>query len=71
MDEAEIQLREVLQVAKDALARYENSPTPPNFRMWRDSSELAVKWYRQWRLGGGNDEDSFDEGLAKVLAAGK
>lgn len=67
MDEAEVQMRTALRVASDALATYEADPDPKTFRMWRDSSEVAIKWYRQWRLGGGDDEESFDEEMAKLI----
>lgn len=71
MDESEIQMRTALRVASDALDRYEADPDPKTFRIWRDASELAVKWYRQHRLSGGEGEESFEAGLAKVLGEQK
>jgi hypothetical protein len=66
MDDARVQYESALEVARDALAAYRAEPTGANFRIWRDSEEVAIKWCRAQRLGSG--EDRTDEQLAEILS---
>jgi hypothetical protein len=62
-DDATQELETAIRVARTALAKWEENPTPANFRIWRDASEIAVKWHRAARMAGESTAD-FDRELA-------
>ena len=35
-----------LEMAEQARERYNDNPTAERFRVWRDASEIAIKWNR-------------------------
>lgn len=66
MDEARTQYLTAIDLANDALANYRNEPTSGNFRIWRDASEVAIKWCRAQRLG--REEPEGADELEQLLA---
>lgn len=67
MNEARIEFETAVEVSRDALADYKADPTAAKFRIWRDSSEVAIKWCRAQRLNG-SETSSTDDELEKLLA---
>lgn len=67
MDDARIEFETAVEMARDALADYKADPTAAKFRIWRDSSEVAIKWCRAQRLSQ-ETESSADKELEALLA---
>jgi predicted kinase len=67
MDDARIEFETAVEVSRDALAAYRADPSPRNFRIWRDASEVAIKWCRAQRLNS-SQEDRSDDELQALLA---
>lgn len=67
MDDAQIELNTAIDIARTALARWHDDPTTENFRVYRDASEIAIKWHRACRLGSGESSKTDDE-LDALLA---
>lgn len=67
MDDAQIEFKTNVEVARTALATWQAKPTRENFLTYRDASEIAVKWHRACRLGGAADE-SIESELDQLLA---
>jgi len=68
MDDARIEFETAVEMARDALADYKADPSPAKFRIWRDSSEVAIKWCRAARLNSGEGESSSDRDFEALLA---
>jgi hypothetical protein len=51
-------------MAEQARERYNDNPTAEKFRVWRDASEIAIKWNRAVRSEGRDDDDAFDRLLS-------
>ena len=49
-----------LEMAEGARERYNDEPTAERFRIWRDASEIAIKWNRAVRPEDRDGEDEFD-----------
>ena len=59
--DAKTELETAISVARNALEDWKVDPTPAKFRVWRDASELAIKWHRACRLGAGGESGDKDE----------
>jgi hypothetical protein len=59
MSEPRTEFETALEVARKGRAAWEEEPTKANFIIWRDASEVAIKWHRAIRLG--SDDSSSDE----------
>ncbi len=68
MDDAHIEFKTNVEVARTALATWQETPTRENFLTYRDASEIAVKWHRACRLGGGEVDSSVEDELDAILA---
>ena len=54
-----------LEMAEQARESYNDSPTAECFRVWRDASEIAIKWNRVVGAEDRDDEDEFDRLLSR------
>lgn len=61
MDDAKTEMLTAIEVARSALKAWRKNQTAANFRVWRDASEVAIKWQREVRRTGAEEESFEDE----------
>ena len=59
MSDPKTEFEAALEVARKGREAWEEDSTKANFIVWRDASEVAIKWHRAIRLG--SDDSNEDE----------